>query len=111
MPRVVAVRDVIDVASSLCRGMQPGATSSAELFVAPLEVARCGVVRGVSCCAMGCRGSTSYTESFVVSQGVAGRMSLGSTSSAEFLTSCRGSSPCATSSTEFLHRVVGRRRV
>jgi hypothetical protein len=122
------MRDVIDGASSLCCGMSPGATSSAEFIVAPWEAARCnvngavfsscrtsreldviegtfhraagrcrsrrhrrnplgcvvgrcrgrchrrnlpgrrrcGVIRGVSCCAVGCRGSTSYAESFVV---------------------------------------------
>ena len=50
-------------------------------------------------------------ESFVVSQVVAGRTSRGSTSSAQSLTSCRGSSPCATSSTEPLRCVAECRRV
>ena len=48
---------------------------------------------------------------FVVSQDVAGRTSTGSTSSAESLTSCRGTWPCVTSSTEPLHCVVGCGRV
>ena len=113
VPRDVAMRDLIDGAASLCCGMWPGATSLAETFVAPWEVARCDVngrvfsscrsspvldvidgisfvvwldvarrvvisgtfrrvtgrrrcciIRGVSCCATGCRGSTSYAESF-----------------------------------------------
>ena len=35
VPRVVALRDVIDGASSLCCGLSPGALSSAETLVAP----------------------------------------------------------------------------
>ena len=43
VPRDVAMRDLIDGAASLCCGMWPGATSLAETFVAPWEVARCDV--------------------------------------------------------------------
>ena len=80
--------------------------SSVEPSVMSLDVAGRGVIRGVSCCAVGCRGSTSYAEPFVVSQDVAGRTSLGSTSSAE----SRRAAGLRRARLPF-HRSPGRRRV